>query len=115
MSSASLGSWGRYPPFPQGFTTCHTRSELPDTFRRTAAHYGTTLPYGAGRSYGDSCLAASDHVLRMRTLDRFIGADWQTGVLTAEAGVTLEEILRCMMCMARTITGVARWASMSED
>ncbi|MEG3191455.1 FAD-binding oxidoreductase [Lysobacter sp. D1-1-M9] len=54
---------------------------------------GTTLPYGAGLSYGDSCLAASDHVLHMRPLDRFISADWSAGVLVAEAGVTLEDIL----------------------
>jgi FAD/FMN-containing dehydrogenase len=54
---------------------------------------GTTLPFGAGLSYGDSCLAASGHVLHMRPLDRFISADWAAGLLTAEAGVTLEEIL----------------------
>jgi FAD/FMN-containing dehydrogenase len=55
--------------------------------------FGTTLPFGNGRSYGDSCLAATDHVLSLRGLNRFISADWTTGVLRAEAGVTLGEVL----------------------
>ena len=53
----------------------------------------TFLPFGMGRSYGDVCLAASDRVLDMRPLSRFINADWQSGVVRAEAGVTLEEVL----------------------
>lgn len=57
-----------------------------------AAH-GSTLPYGNGRSYGDSCLAASDQVLHLRTLDRFIAVDWEQGTVRAEAGVLLAEIL----------------------
>jgi len=32
-------------------------------------------------------------VLHLRPLDRFIAADWQTGILVAEAGVSFEEIL----------------------
>ncbi|VVO81700.1 Decaprenylphosphoryl-beta-D-ribose oxidase [Pseudomonas fluorescens] len=56
--------------------------------------HGTTLPFGNGRSYGDSCLASSDHVLQLRPLNRFIDADWETGEICAEAGVTLGEILQ---------------------
>jgi FAD/FMN-containing dehydrogenase len=58
-----------------------------------AAQHGTLLPFGNGRSYGDSCLAASDHVLHTRPLDRFIAANWETGLIRAEAGVTLNELL----------------------
>jgi FAD/FMN-containing dehydrogenase len=54
---------------------------------------GSTLAFGNGRSYGDLCQAASGHVLDMRGLDRFIAADWEKGVVTAEAGVTLGQIL----------------------
>lgn len=93
MSTARLRSWGNYPPFPQTLTACHWRTELPYRLSQAREVRGTTLPYGAGRSYGDSCLAASDHVLHMRSLDRFISADWSTGVLTAEAGITLEDVL----------------------
>jgi FAD/FMN-containing dehydrogenase len=93
MSTAGLLSWGRYPCFPQVPTPCHWRKELQQELSAAQRQHGTTLGYGAGSSYGDSCLAASDHVLLMRPLDRFLGADWDAGVLSAEAGVTLEEIL----------------------
>jgi FAD/FMN-containing dehydrogenase len=93
MSAARLLSWGNHPPFAQAAAACHWRGDLPAQLARSRAEHGTTLAYGAGLSYGDSCLAASDHVLHMRPLDRFIGADWREGVLTAEAGVTLGEIL----------------------
>jgi FAD/FMN-containing dehydrogenase len=57
------------------------------------ADHGSTLPFGNGRSYGDSCLATSDQVVQLRTLDRFIEVDWEHGVVLAESGVTLAEIL----------------------
>lgn len=88
-----LLSWGNYPPCPQTPTPCFWRSELPATLQALQQRHGTTLAYGAGLSYGDSCLAASDHVLHMTALKRFISADWDSGILTAEAGVTLEDIL----------------------
>lgn len=93
MSHAPLLSWGNYPPHPQAPVACHWRSELPALLADSLSEGRGTLPYGAGLSYGDSCLAASDRVLHMRPLDRFLQADWALGVLVAEAGVTLEEIL----------------------
>src|SRR5260364_402852 len=71
---------------PLALRSAHTLSAIVHT-------HSTTLPFGNGRSYGDSCLAASDHALHMRALDRFIAADWEKGLLIAEAGLTLEEIL----------------------
>ncbi|HET7404427.1 MAG TPA: FAD-binding oxidoreductase, partial [Usitatibacter sp.] len=53
---------------------------------------GTILPYGAGRSYGDSCLNDGGTVLRARDLDRFIAFDAATASLRCEAGVLLAEI-----------------------
>ncbi|WP_349615760.1 FAD-binding oxidoreductase [Azotobacter salinestris] len=91
--SAPLRSWGGYPNAPQGALACHWRERLAADLEAVVRAQGGTLPYGNGRSYGDSCLAASDRVLHMRTLDRFIRADWQQGCVVAEAGVTLAEIL----------------------
>jgi FAD/FMN-containing dehydrogenase len=51
------------------------------------------LPYGNGRSYGDSCLNPDGNLLHVRGLDRFIAFDPATGVLRCEAGVTLAEII----------------------
>lgn len=91
--SEILRSWGRYPPHPQTATPCHWRSDLRKTLTEMATQHSTLLPFGNGRSYGDSCLAASDQVLHMRPLDRFIAANWETGLIRAEAGVTLDEVL----------------------
>jgi len=93
MGGAALRSWGRYPPYPQAATACHWRDDVSARLAQVRAASTTTLAVGAGRSYGDSCLAASDRVLEMRPLDRFVAADWSTGVLAAEAGATLEDIL----------------------
>ncbi|GAB3378526.1 FAD-binding oxidoreductase [Azotobacter armeniacus] len=91
--SAPVHSWGRYPDAPQTARACHWRDRLAADLDEIVREQGSTLPYGNGRSYGDSCLAASDRVLHMRALDRFIQVDWQRGIVLAEAGVTLAEIL----------------------
>ena len=97
MSAAALGSWGRYPAFPQSGHGVYWRSDLAAQYEAVVRTYGSTLPYGNGRSYGDSCLATSDHVIHMRPLSRFISVDWQSGVVAAESGVTLEELLAVAM------------------
>ncbi len=93
MSANRLLSWGNHPPFPQTPHACPWRDALPQALDALLRTHGSTLPFGNGRSYGDSCLAMSDQVLHLRALDRFIDADWATGILVAEAGVTLDEIL----------------------
>ena len=51
------------------------------------------LAYGEGRSYGDVCLNADGLIMRTRGLDRFIAFDRATGRMSAEAGMTLDELL----------------------
>ena len=53
----------------------------------------TYLPFGNGRSYGDSCLNEGGLLLDARGLDRFIGFDPDNGILSCESGVLLDEIL----------------------
>ena len=53
----------------------------------------TVLPYGNGRSYGDSNLNAGGILLEMRPLARIIEFDADSGVLTCEAGMLLSEVL----------------------
>ena len=93
MSAPKLQSWGRYPYAPQTSHPLTWRNSAQAALLELNRRVGTTLAFGNGRSYGDSCLAATDNVLAMRHLNRFIAADWQTGVLRAEAGVTLGEVL----------------------
>lgn len=55
---------------------------------------GKLLALGNGRSYGDVCLNPDGALIDMSGHDRFISLDPETGVLRAEAGVTLGEIQR---------------------
>lgn len=89
----ALYSWGRYPQTPQSGHACPWIDGLTEHLSTVIEHHQTSLPYGNGRSYGDSCLAASDQVIEMRSLDHFIRADWKNGTVRVEAGVTLAEIL----------------------
>lgn len=92
MTRASY-SWGLYPKKPQVVHSCSWESDLPAVKRLLSDKYKSFLPFGNGRSYGDSCLAESSHVLSIRNMDRFIYFDWQRGIVRAEAGVSLAEIL----------------------
>lgn len=84
-------SWGRYPALPPD-----SQRILPLPWRTSPlpATSGPLLPYGEGRSYGDSCLNEGGTLIPTRGLDRFMAFDAGTGVLTCEAGVRLDEILR---------------------
>ena len=81
-------SWGRVPTASQQTTLSMTsrHTSLPDSET-------SMLPFGLGRSYGDSCLNNGETLLRARDLDRWISFDKDTGVLCCEAGLHLGEIL----------------------
>lgn len=90
-----LLSWGRYPHHPQ---TPHPAQWPEDVSQAlvdiaTVGH-GAALAFGCGRSYGDACLAESGHVVAMQTMNRVLAADWETGVVLAQAGLTLAELIR---------------------
>lgn len=54
----------------------------------------TVLPYGNGRSYGDSCLYRDGTLLDARVMRKVISFDPSTGIIEAESGVMLHEITR---------------------
>ena len=91
--SAPLYSWGRFPHTPQRGHRCEWLQDLPAHLERVIDRYQSSLPFGNGRSYGDSCLASSDEVLHMNALDRVISADWLAGTLRVEAGISLAAVL----------------------
>lgn len=83
-------SWGRYPTVEQESIPLFWRDQsLPDK--------PSMLPYGLGRSYGDACLNDGGVVLPTSNLQRFIRFDEDRGILRAEAGVTLAQILSLIM------------------
>lgn len=92
-----LYSWGRYPDCPQMAHRPAWPDELAGMLEKAGASKGSSLPYGNGRSYGDSCLADSGHVLAMTGLNRIVAVDWERGVLRAESGILLADILACAL------------------
>lgn len=89
MSELPGRSWGNYARATQQVVHVSDRnSGLPSWPESVFA-----LPYGNGRSYGDSCLNDHGVLLCARALDRFIAFNATTGVLECEAGVLLDEIL----------------------
>ena len=83
-----IESWGRYPKATPAKVT-----RLTDRNARLPESDLPMLVFGNGRSYGDVCLNDGGHILLGRGLDRFIAFDAEQGILRAEAGVLLSEIL----------------------
>ena len=54
----------------------------------------TILPFGLGRSYGDSCLNDGGILIPTTSLDKIHLFDRNQGIFRAEAGISLDEILR---------------------
>jgi FAD/FMN-containing dehydrogenase len=67
--------------------------ELPGQVAASLDRAGS-IARGLGRSYGDAALNAGGQVLGLGRLDRYLGFDADAGVLTCEAGVSLEHIIR---------------------
>ncbi|MEA2464518.1 MAG: hypothetical protein QOJ98_2265, partial [Acidobacteriota bacterium] len=55
------------------------------------------LPYGLGRSYGDVCLNNGHTLLDTARMAHLLAFDETTGVLTCEAGATLDDILQVLV------------------
>jgi FAD/FMN-containing dehydrogenase len=89
-ASASFESWGRYPTYGANILPLHWQGDFPAV---TAGIHDSALPVGMGRSYGDVCLLKDGNLLLTTGMNRLIAFDAETGLLTAEAGVTLAQIL----------------------
>lgn len=82
-----VSSWGNYPKYTNIERKYVFWQDQKDLFDRLPV-----LPYGQGRSYGDSCLNEGGVVLDTSHLNRFMAFNPETGILRCEAGVTLAEI-----------------------
>jgi FAD/FMN-containing dehydrogenase len=86
----SYQSWGRLPKAtPSAVRRLDWRSELDDLDLGSSSG----LPYGLGRSYGDSCLNDGGVLIDTSQISRLIHFDSERGVVRAEAGLSLERLL----------------------
>ncbi|RLJ67551.1 FAD-binding oxidoreductase [Sulfurisoma sediminicola] len=87
-----MDCWGNLP-----FPPPSRRRRL---FDRAAPLPSSDLPllaWGNGRSYGDVCINSGGELLQTRGLDRYLAFDAASGVLRAEAGVLLDDIIRVFL------------------
>lgn len=83
-------SFGRYPKVEHSeVIKLLWRSDIPDL----ESIAGILLPYGLGKSYGDSCLNEGNVLICTRGLNKFMNFDDKTGILRCESGVTLAECI----------------------
>jgi len=86
----SLYSWGMYPKVRSKILKFYDNDTLKGDLET-----GSLIPYGNGRSYGDSALG--DVMLDMRDHDHFISFDEKQGLLEIESGVLLSEIIEAFV------------------
>lgn len=88
VSEVWMSGWGRYPRALSRVVRPRSLAEVapPDE--------GLMLAHGQGRSYGDAALVRDGLLMLTERLNRVIAFDEETGILKAESGMTLDEVLR---------------------
>ena len=82
----AISGWGRYP-----LQSCEL--ERPERYADLRPTTDTLIARGQGRSYGDASLNENGRVILTERINRMLELDTKLGILRAEAGVTLAEIL----------------------
>ena len=89
MPTQLVSSWGNVLRAPHQVIRLQDRhAPFPDS-----PGAPSLLPFGNGRSYGDSCLNIGAGLLQTGSLNRFMDFDPDAGVLSCEAGTQLTDIL----------------------
>jgi FAD/FMN-containing dehydrogenase len=85
-----LSGWGRHP-----VQTCEL--ERPERYADLRSDARSLIARGQGRSYGDAALNENGRVLLTERVNRLLDFDVENGILRAEAGATLEDILEVIV------------------
>ncbi|MCK4577274.1 MAG: FAD-binding oxidoreductase [Candidatus Marinimicrobia bacterium] len=83
----SLSGWGNYPHIHSNVFDYANETELLYTLQK----HCEIIPFGNGRSYGDSAL--NKNIINTKKCNYFLSFDEGSGVLHCQAGVLLSEIL----------------------
>lgn len=86
-----ISGWGRFPEAETNLIKPNTQEELIQNLQS-----GDLIPRGNGRSYGDSAIN-SQKTVDMRAFSHFLSFDNSTGILVAEAGVMLSDIIETFL------------------
>ncbi|MGJ0355682.1 FAD-binding protein [Aliarcobacter cryaerophilus] len=86
-----LNSWGMYPQIKSKKFTFNTKDNLKDILKENS----TFIPFGNGRSYGDSALA--ENIIYSKPYNYFLNFDEELGILHCQSGVMLSEIIEAFV------------------
>ncbi|MDH4216771.1 MAG: FAD-binding oxidoreductase, partial [Gallionella sp.] len=86
----AISGWGRYP-----VQTCEL--ERPERYADLHSAADGLIARGQGRSYGDASLNDGRRVLLTGRVNRLLEFDTENGILRAEAGATLAEVLEVIV------------------
>jgi FAD/FMN-containing dehydrogenase len=92
VTNSDFKSWGLYPDpskLVQEIRLINSYSQVDLSTTKN----GYLLPFGNGRSYGDSCLNNGGTLIHTKGLNRLIKFDKLNGILRCEAGVLLSDII----------------------
>jgi decaprenylphospho-beta-D-ribofuranose 2-oxidase len=106
--SMELSGWGRYP-------RAQSSVQIPETVSEIDVRLSSKLiARGMGRSYGNAAMLDRGVVVLTERLNRSISFCESTGLLTAEAGLTLAEVIS--FCVPKgwfpTVVPGTRWVSL---
>lgn len=97
LARSDVLPWGRIPRTRVRMARPSFRDELDALIADGSAAQNHLLASGLRRSYGDSCINGSGTMIDMTGLDHFVSFDRSAGLLVAEAGVSLAEILKLIV------------------
>jgi FAD/FMN-containing dehydrogenase len=97
LSREDIVPWGRYPRTRMDVARPSFHSELDALIKKGSTGRHGVLAGGLRRSYGDSCVNDGGALVDMTGLDRFASFDRKSGILVAEAGISLAEILKLVV------------------
>ena len=83
-----IKSWGKLPKVKHSKISYINQGLK---FKFTENKY---LPYGLGRSYGDSCLNENENLIITQQLDNITHFDKDTGMLVCGSGISIKKILQ---------------------
>jgi len=94
--SNCFASWGGYPKATHRYVHRPAWNDEIAEILQTAESE-SLLPYGLGRSYGDSCLNSSRELIDCHRLNRILGFDEATGAVRCESGISFADLLKVFL------------------
>ena len=93
MTTQRYSAWGYKPPTDQLAQTPMWVDDVSTALDNGVDKERSTLPFGTGRSYGDSCLNSTGQLVDTKNLDRFVSFNRESGLICVESGVSFATLL----------------------